>query len=426
LGCRLASGKVDDYDLSVNFASSYLDGTQLITSMFETLKPAPPDAILGLSEVFTADPNPAKINLAVGVFKDADGQTPVLACVKAAERRLVETESTKTYLGIDGLPAYREHARQLVFGDAVDPQRVAMVQTPGGTGGVRVGADFLASHHPSTTVWVSNPTWENHINVFNAAGLATQTYRYLDASKTGLDFEAMMDDLKSKTRPGDVVLLHACCHNPTGVDLTTAQWSDVANLLVERQLLPLVDFAYQGFGVGLEEDAIGLRTLLERCTEVLVATSFSKNFGLYSERVGTAALVATDAGSAKAALSHLKRAVRSNYSNPPRHGASVVATVLGDSELRQLWLSELAEMRTRIADMRKALVQSLSAASAKRDFSFLLNQSGMFSYTGLTPMQCDELRTKQSIYIVGSGRINVAGVTPGNLQRLTAAITGVL
>lgn len=394
--------------------------------MFETLKPAPPDAILGLSEAFTADPNPAKINLAVGVFKDAAGQTPVLACVKAAEKRLVETESTKTYLGIDGLPAYRDLARQLVFGDAVDPQRVAMVQTPGGTGGVRVGADFLASHHPTTTVWVSNPTWENHISVFNAAGLATETYRYLDASKTGLDFGAMMDDLKSKTRPGDVVLLHACCHNPTGVDLTAQQWGEVASLLVERQLLPLVDFAYQGFGVGLEEDAIGLRSLLEKCDEVLVATSFSKNFGLYSERVGTAALVATDAASAKAALSHLKRAVRSNYSNPPRHGASVVATVLADNELHKLWLTELADMRNRIADMRKALVQSLAAAGAKRDFSFLLNQSGMFSYTGLTPMQCDELRTKESIYIVGSGRINVAGVTPGNLERLTDAITSVL
>jgi len=426
LGCRLASGKVDDYDLGVNFASSFPDGTQLITSMFETLKPAPPDAILGLSEAFTADPSPAKINLAVGVFKDAEGQTPVLACVKAAEKRLVETELTKTYLGIDGLPAYREHARQLVFGDAVDPERVAIVQTPGGTGGIRVGADFLASHHPSTTVWVSNPTWENHISVFGAAGLATQTYRYLDASKTGLDFGAMMDDLKTKTRHGDVVLLHACCHNPTGVDLTAAQWSDVASLLVERQLLPLVDFAYQGFGVGLEEDAIGLRTLLGRCGEVLVATSFSKNFGLYSERVGTAALVATDARSATASLSHLKRAVRSNYSNPPRHGASVVATVLGDHELRQLWLSELAAMRTRIADMRKSLVESLAAAGAKRDFSFLLNQSGMFSYTGLTPLQCDELRTRQSIYIVGSGRINVAGVSPGNLQRLTEAIVSVL
>lgn len=394
--------------------------------MFETLKPAPPDAILGLSEAFTADPNPDKINLAVGVFKDAHGQTPVLACVKAAEKRLVETETTKTYLGIDGLPAYRDHARRLVFGDTVEPGRVAMVQTPGGTGGVRVAADFLAGHHPTATVWVSNPTWENHISVFNAAGLSTEVYRYLDASKTGLDFGAMMDDLKTRPRPGDVILLHACCHNPTGVDLTGPQWSEVADLLAERQLLPLVDFAYQGFGAGLEEDRIGLRALLQRCTEVLVATSFSKNFGLYSERVGTAALVAVDDQAAKAALSHLKRAVRSNYSNPPRHGASVVAEVLGDDQLRQLWFSELDAMRNRIAEMRRALVDALSAAKAKRDFSFLLSQSGMFSYTGLTPMQCDELKAKQSIYIVGSGRINVAGVTPGNLSRLAEAIASVL
>jgi len=394
--------------------------------MFETLKPAPPDAILGLSEAFAADPNPEKINLAVGVFKDAQGQTPVLACVKSAEQRLVDTETTKTYLGIDGLPAYREETRKLVFGDAVDAGRVAIVQTPGGTGGVRVAADFLAAHHPRATVWVSNPTWENHINVFNASGLATQTYRYLDSSKTGLDFDAMIEDLSTKPRHGDVVLLHACCHNPTGVDLSASQWAKIADLLVERQLMPLVDFAYQGFGQGLEEDAVGLRSLLGRCEELLVATSFSKNFGLYSERVGTAAVVTGDGATAKAALSQLKRAVRSNYSNPPRHGAAVVMTVLGDPALRQLWLSELTQMRTRIADMRQALVQSLAAAGAARDFSFLLSQSGMFSYTGLTPMQCDQLRTQHSIYIVGSGRINVAGVTPGNLPRLTEAIVNVL
>lgn len=394
--------------------------------MFETLKPAPPDAILGLSEAFAADPNPAKINLAVGVFKDTAGQTPVLRCVKEAERRLVETETTKTYLGIDGLPEYRAQAKRLVFADAVPPERVAIIQTPGGTGGVRVVADFLAMHLPATTVWVSNPTWENHINIFNSAGLATEQYRYLDASKTGLDFQAMVDDLTNKARRGDVVLLHACCHNPTGVDLTSGQWAELADVLAGRGLLPMVDFAYQGFGVGLHEDAVGLRTLLGRCDEVLVATSFSKNFGLYSERVGTAAVVTGEESTAKAALSQLKRAVRSNYSNPPRHGASVVATVLGDAPLNELWLSELAEMRNRIASMRRALVDALAQRAAPKDFSFLLDQSGMFSYTGLTPMQCDELRNQKSIYIVGSGRINVAGITPNNLDRLADAILGVL
>lgn len=394
--------------------------------MFETLRPAPPDAIFGITEAFAADSNPQKINLAVGVFKDAQGQTPVLACVKAAERRLVESETTKTYLGIEGLADYREHVRRLVFGDAVAADRVAVVQTPGGTGGLRVLADFLAAHLSGATVWVSNPTWENHTNIFASAGLATDSYRYLDASKTRLDFQGMLDDLTAKARPGDVVLLHACCHNPTGVDLSPEQWSQVAELVVERKLLPLVDFAYQGFGAGLEEDAAGLRTLLGRCEELLVASSFSKNFGLYSERVGAAALVAGEAAAAKAGLSQLKRAVRSNYSNPPRHGAAVVATVLGDAELTALWTQELTAMRERIAAMRQALVEALRAGGAKRDFTFLLDQSGMFSYTGLTPMQCDRLRSEQSIYIVGSGRINVAGVSSGNLPRLSEGILSVL
>ncbi len=287
-------------------------------------------------------------------------------------------------------------------------------------------ADFLAAHLSGATVWVSNPTWENHTNIFASAGLATDSYRYLDGSKTRLDFQGMLDDLTTKTRPGDVVLLHACCHNPTGVDLSLEQWTQIADLVVERKLLPLVDFAYQGFGTGLEEDAAGLRTLLGRCEELLVASSFSKNFGLYSERVGAAALVAGDASAAKAGLSQLKRSVRSNYSNPPRHGAAVVATVLGDAELTALWTQELTAMRERITAMRKQLVEALQAGGAKRDFAFLLDQSGMFSYTGLTPMQCDRLRSEQSIYIVGSGRINVAGVTSENLPRLSEGILSVL
>jgi len=397
-----------------------------MASMFETLRAAPPDAILGLSEAFQADPNPEKINLAVGVYKDAAGRTPVLECVKRAERYLLDHETTKTYLGIDGLADYRDLARQLVFGDAVEADRVAMVQTPGGTGGVRVAADFLASHMPATTVWVSNPTWENHINVFSAAGLATHAYRYLDAAKTGLDFPAMLEDLETKSRPGDVVLLHACCHNPTGVDLLPDQWRQVAEVLSARGLLPMVDFAYQGFGDGLDKDAEGLRTLLTVCDELVLASSFSKNFGLYSERVGTAAVVTRDAGSAAAAVSQLKRAVRANYSNPPRHGAAIVATVLTDLELTNLWHQELEQMRERIAQTRQRLVEALRGGGADRDFSFLLAQKGMFSYTGLTPMQCDLLRNRYGIYIVGSGRINVAGVTPDNVERLCEAIGQVL
>lgn len=394
--------------------------------MFESLQPAPPDAILGLTEAFQADGNPDKVNLAVGIFKDATGKTPVLQCVQAAGKRLLETETTKTYLGIEGLAEYRQLAGQLVFGGAVAVDRVALVQTPGGTGGLRVGADFLAAHHRGATVWLPSPTWENHAAVFSAAGLSTASYRYLNSDKTGLDFEGLLDDLQSKPRAGDVILLHACCHNPTGVDLSLEHWGQLAELLLRRQLLPFVDFAYQGFGSGLEQDAAGLATLLGHCPEALVASSFSKNFGLYSERVGTAALVAADAATATAGLSQLKRAIRCNYSNPPRHGAALVATVLSDPQLRQLWLAELADMRNRIADMRAALVQALVGAGAKRDFSFLLNQSGMFSYTGLNAMQCDELRSRHSLYIVGSGRINVAGLTPDNLDRVAAAIASVL
>lgn len=394
--------------------------------MFELIAQAPPDAILGLSEAFAADSHTDKINLAVGVYKDAAGQTPVLRCVKAAEGMLIESEATKTYLGIEGLPDYRQHVRRLLFGESLDPGRVAVVQTPGGTGGVRVAADFVASQFPAATVWVSNPTWENHVNVFAAAGLATKPYRYLDGSRTGLDFEAMLDDLNRHSSPGDVVLLHACCHNPTGVDPTQVQWEQIAQVLSDKQLLPLIDFAYQGFGRGIDEDASGLQAVLKKCPELLVASSFSKNFGLYSERVGAAVLVAGDAQAAAASMSQLKRVVRSNYSNPPRHGAAVVATVLGDESLASLWREELAEMRLRIAQMRRSLVAALQAGGAKRDFGFLLHQAGMFSYTGLTPMQVDRLRTEKHLYIVGSGRINVAGITPANLPRLTDALLSVL
>ncbi len=397
----------------------------LHNNMFESIQLAPPDPILGLSEAFLADPSTKKINLAVGVFKDAQGQTPVLRCVKAAEQRLVESEKTKTYLGIEGLADYRGHVGDLLFGESIDPSLLAIVQTPGGTGGVRVAADFIAHQFPGAAVWVSNPTWENHVNVFTAAGLPVESYRYLDASRTGLDFAAMIDDIGTNAKSGDAVLLHACCHNPTGIDPTIQQWQELAEVMARKRLLPLIDFAYQGFGRGLVEDAAGLQVVLEQCPEILVASSFSKNFGLYSERVGSAVLVAKDAAAAKAGLSQLKRMVRSNYSNPPRHGAAVVATVLGDAELTKLWHEELGQMRERISLMRAALVNALQAAGAKRDYGFLLNQSGMFSYTGLTAMQVDRLRTEQSLYIVGSGRINVAGITPTNLPSVVAAMLSV-
>ncbi|QEG38873.1 amino acid aminotransferase [Roseimaritima ulvae] len=394
--------------------------------MFETVSTAPPDAILGLSEAFQQDPNPHKINLSVGVYKDAEGKTPVLRCVKAAEQRIVDNEPTKSYLGIDGLPEYRQHVAGLLFGDTIDAERLAVVQTPGGTGGVRVAADFVGSQFAGAKVWISNPTWANHPAIFQSAGVATETYRYLNADRTGLDFEGLATDLTNGPAAGDAVLLHACCHNPTGVDPTAEQWDQVGAILQQRKLLPIIDFAYQGFGNGLQQDAAGLHTVLRHCPEALVCSSFSKNFGLYSERVGALTLVAAEADAATASLSQLKRLVRANYSNPPRHGAAIVATVLGDAELTSQWHDELAQMRQRIATMRQQFVERMRATGVDRDFQFLLNQNGMFSFSGLNPMQVDELRSQHSVYIVGSGRINVAGMTEDNLPRLCDAIAAVL
>lgn len=394
--------------------------------MFETVAAAPPDSILGITEAFNRDNNPEKINLSVGVYQDAQGKTPVLKCVKQAEAKLVDQEATKTYLGIDGLPDYRRHVQQLVFGSQIPAERVAVSQTPGGTGGVRVACDFIADQFSMSRIWYSNPTWANHPSIFEAAGLESHTYPYLNATRTGLDFDAMLETLRTNARAGDCVLLHACCHNPTGIDPTTEQWRQIADLMAEKNLIPLVDFAYQGFGDGLEEDARGLHILLEKCDEALVATSFSKNFGLYSERVGSVALVAKTGQQAANGLSQLKRIIRTNYSNPPRHGGAIVATVLSDPQLTQLWHEELTEMRGRIAEMRSKFVANMKQAAPQQDFSFLLDQKGMFSFSGLTPMQVDQLKSQYSIYIVGSGRINVAGITPANIDRLCSSIAAVL
>jgi len=397
--------------------------------MFESITTAPPDPILGLGEAFKRDPNPKKINLSVGVYKDARGNTPVLASVKEAERRMLAGENTKNYLSIEGLPDYGRHVRDLLFGpqhEIVTSGRAVTAQTPGGTGSLRVVADFLKKQLPTAKVWVSKPTWVNHPSIFQAAGLAVETYPYIDSAGKSLDFPRMLEGLK-KVSPGDVVLLHACCHNPTGIDPTRDQWRQVAELLQQRGALPLVDFAYQGFGDGLEEDAAGLRELAKANKELVVCSSFSKNFGLYSERVGALTLVAKDAASAEAALSHIRIAIRVNYSNPPQHGAAAVATVLGSPELRKQWEGELAEMRGRINGMRRLFVDTMKKKAPQHDFSFLETQKGMFSFSGLTPLQVDELKTKHGIYIVVSGgRINVAGMTEENMDQLTSAIASVL
>jgi len=393
--------------------------------MFETIAAAPPDAILGLNEAFKSDASPHKINLGVGVFKDKNGITPVLKCVKAAEHRLLEQENSKAYLPITGHAEYGQHVPKLLFGDTIDHARTATIQSPGGTGALRVAGDFIRTMLPGAKIWMSNPTWANHPNVFKAAGLEVQSYSYFEPETSSLNFDAMLEDLK-KVPAGDVVLLHGCCHNPTGVDPSLDQWKQVGEVLAQQGALPLVDFAYQGFADGLEADASGLRSLLSNHDELLVCSSFSKNFGLYRERVGALVALSKDADTAASVLSQIKRTVRTNYSNPPSHGASIVATVLNDAELTSQWHQELSDMRDRINGNRDLLVEKLAAAGIDKDFAFIQQQRGMFSFSGLTKQQVERLKEEFSIYIVGSGRINVAGVSESNVDYLCESIAKVM
>lgn len=393
--------------------------------MFETLIAAPPDPILGLNEAFKSDPTPHKVNLGVGVFKDTTGITPILGCVKEAERRLIESERSKAYLAINGDLEYGRHVPSLLFGDTVDAERTATIQSPGGTGALRIASEFIRRMFPSAKVWTSNPTWANHPGIFAAAGLEVETYGYFDQETSSLNFDSMLSGLQT-VAAGDVVLLHACCHNPTGVDPTLDQWKQISHLLALRGALPLVDFAYQGFADGLEPDAAGLRSLLDDNSELLVCSSFSKNFGLYRERVGALVALSKDATTSGVVMSQLKGVVRTNYSNPPSHGAAVVATVLDDAELTQQWHQELAEMRNRINGMRDLLVNRLAAAGIDRNFEFIQRQRGMFSFSGLTKQQVSRLRDEFAIYIVGSGRINVAGITEDNVDYICQSIAKVL
>lgn len=396
--------------------------------MFETLTAAPPDAILGLTEAFKTDPNPNKINLGVGVYKDAQGITSILPSVKQAEDRMLTNEQTKTYLPIDGLPAYSAAVQEILFGlahEIVVNERAVTAQTPGGTGALRVAADFIAQSMPNATIWLSEPTWPNHPNVFGAAGLSIATYPYFDSATNGLAFNKMLETIRT-IPAGDVLVLHGCCHNPTGVDLSPAEWQLVADATADRQILPLVDFAYQGFANGLSEDAAGLLTLCQSGTELLISSSFSKNFGLYNERTGALTLVTGDKNTAQITLSHIKRCIRANYSNPPSHGANIVKTVLTDANLRKIWEGEVTEMRDRINTMRHLFVETLNEKSVDRDVSFIAKQRGMFSFSGLTPEQVQTLRERHAVYVVSSGRINVAGMTEDNMDYLCTAIADVL
>ncbi len=396
--------------------------------MFESITAAPADPILGLADLYSKDNRLGKINLGIGVYKDESGLTPVMISVKKAEQQLLETEKSKNYLAIGGYPEYASASQRLLFGEdnpVLTSGCLYTAQTPGGTGALRVAADFLAHNTTSRRVWVSDPSWPNHHNIFAASGIETKTYAYYDAKNHCLDFDAMLESL-SQAEAGDVVLFHGCCHNPTGIDPTPDQWQRLSELTKTKKLLPLFDFAYQGLGKGLDEDALGLRLFAQDHDELIICSSYSKNFGLYNERTGACTIKAADAAIAERAFSQLKAVIRANYSNPPSHGAAIVATILNNPTLKTIWEQELAEVRQRIQRMRQLFVQTLQEKGATQDFSFINQQNGMFSYSGLNKGQVERLRDEFAIYAVGSGRINIAGMTPENMSRLCESIVKVI
>ena len=393
-------------------------------SFFANVQQVPGDPILGLTEAYNADTRPTKVNLGVGIYYDESGRIPLLSAVKQIEQQLAADAKPRGYLPIDGLATYTNATRELVFGkesELVAAGRVATTQTVGGSGALRVGAEVLAQTLPHATVAISNPSWENHRAVFTAAGFTVVDYTYFDAASHGLNFDGMLADL-AKLEPGTTVLLHACCHNPTGADLTVEQWKQVAALLKERQLFPFIDMAYQGFDKGIAEDGVAVRIIAEAGIDsFIVANSYSKSFSLYGERVGALSVVAADAAQAKAVQSHIKRIIRTIYSSPSTHGAALVAGVLGSTELRALWEDELGQMRTRIQQLRAGMVTKLAELGAP-EFAFIGQQAGMFSYSGLSRPQVDRLREDYGIYAVGTGRICVAALSNKSLDYVAKAV----
>jgi len=389
---------------------------------------APRDPILGLTEAFNADRNPRKVNLGVGVYYDDEGKVPLLECVRRAESMLIEQAAPRSYLPIDGLPAYDRAVRELVFGadcPALKEGRIVTVQALGGTGGLKVGADFLRQVAPAAEVWISDPSWENHRGLFENAGFAVHTYAYYDAKTHGLDFERTISALRAMPA-GSIAVLHACCHNPTGVDLSGDQWKAVIEEVTSHGLIPFLDFAYQGFGEGLAPDAAAVRSFARAGVPVFVSSSFSKSLSLYGERVGSLSVVAQSGEEAERVLSQLKRLVRTNYSNPPTHGGRVVVTVLTTPDLRTLWEQELGRMRERIREMRRQLVQKLRVRVPKVDFSFIERQRGMFSYSGLSREQVVRLREEFAVYLIESGRVCVAALNTKNIDYAADCIARVI
>ncbi len=396
--------------------------------MFAQLQPVATDPILGLMAAYKEDPNPNKVDLGVGVYKDEQGHTAVLKCVKEAEALRLKQEDSKTYIGMAGDLGFNAHIEKLAFGSShkvLLANRVTTAHTPGGTGALRVAAEFIKKANPNATIWVTNPTWANHISLFQAAGLKVKEYSYYDYSTKGLNEEAMFAELAT-VPAGDVVLVHACCHNPSGMDLTFAQWQRFTELAKARGFTPLVDMAYQGFGEGLDEDARGLRYLAEQVEEMILCSSCSKNFGLYRERIGAVSIVAADSKVADVAKVNLLSVVRSIYSMPPAHGAIIVANILNSQELTALWHEELAEMRNRINSYRQLIIDKLAAEGVTQDFSFITRQHGMFSFLGINKAQIDRLRSEFSIYMVGSSRVSIAGLNHSNIDYFAKAVATVL
>jgi aromatic-amino-acid transaminase len=389
---------------------------------------APRDPILGVTEVYVADQNPKKVNLGVGVYYDDGGKVPLLECVRLAEQQRVQTGAPKPYLPIDGLQAYDQAVQTLVFGEdapVLKEKRVVTVQSLGGTGGLRVGADFLKQICPDATVWISDPSWENHRALFEAAGFRVQTYPYYDPATRGLKFEAMLAALQAMPA-GSIVVLHSCCHNPTGVDLEQAQWRQVLAAVQARGLVPFLDLAYQGFADGIDADAYAPRLFAAAMSPIFLSSSFSKSVSLYGERVGAFSLVAGSTDEAARALSQVKRLVRTNYSNPPTHGGDIEALVHNTPELRAPWEREVGAMRERIKQMRKALAVGVQKRVPGADWSFVMRQRGLFSYTGLTKAQVERLRTEFSIYAIDTGRVCVAALNSGNIDHVAEAIAKVI
>ncbi len=395
--------------------------------MFSSLNAVPTDPILGLMAAFKSDPNPAKIDLGVGVYKDEAGNTPVLKCVKKAEQFRLANEQSKSYVGMAGDVGYNQQIRALLFGehDVLAQDRVRTTQAPGGTGSLRVAAEFLKRCNADTTIWVSAPTWANHISIFEAANVKVKSYAYYDYDTRGLQFDNMMADL-AQAKAGDAVLIHACCHNPSGMDLTPEQWQTVADMMKDKELTPMIDIAYQGFGTGLDDDAVGLRIMASTVPEMVVCSSCSKNFGLYRERIGAVSVMGKTPAAAEIANSVVQNVARGNYSMPPAHGAIIVDTILSSTELRAMWEQELAEMRTRINEYRRLMVEALAAAGVEQDFSFIQRQFGMFSFFGLEPEYIERLKSEFSIYMVGSSRMNVAGLSKSNIDYFAQSVASVL